>query len=54
LNPFQVGLTWEGYFEIAAACSRGIKTFCAKTFIFVMLQLEIAPDNAAADHLDLE
>jgi len=28
--------------------------FCIGNFIFVMLQLEIAPENAATDPLDLE
>ena len=41
-------LTWEDYFGIAAVCSSGIKTlFQVGNFIFMMLQLEIAPDNAA-------
>jgi len=28
--------------------------FCIRNFVFTMLQLEIAPDNATTDPLDLE
>jgi len=48
-------LTWESYFGITAAAPEAPKHFsCQKIFIFAMLQLEIAPDNAATDHLELE
>jgi len=48
-------LTWEGYFGIIAALSSGIETFFAlEISFFAMPQLEIAPENAATDPLDLE
>ena len=44
------GLLWHRY----TVCSSGIETFRVRNFIFAMLRLEIAPDNAATDGFSLE
>ena len=51
LGPFDLGgLLWHHCYMLQ--WHRNI--FFIGNFVFAMLWLEIAPDNAAADHLDLE